>query len=88
MISGFVFPHLVYAVDTNYVADKFIGGVKEIVTSPLEYGTNINKRMNDEEQDNKLLGFFVGLVDGTGHALNKVFSGIGNILTCPFKAEE
>ncbi len=90
-ILALVFPMLLVVFLSNGVSadpgKKLADGVVDVLSSPMEYGKSINSKI-DENEPNKIIGLFVGLIDGTGQTLNKLVGGFSKIMTFPFDGEK
>ena len=71
------------AIAQHDPAEKFASGVKDLVTAPFSYGQTISDGVN--ERENKVVGFAYGIFEGTDQLIGKVFSGVVNIVTFPWK---
>jgi len=60
---------------------KLKNGVVELITSPIGFATETSALV--DESQNKLFGFFAGLISGTDYLITHSISGLVDILTFP-----
>jgi len=61
--------------------DKLKTGIKELVTAPFAIATSTSEQVT--KLDNKLLGLFAGIMEGSAKMTHQTISGVVNILTFP-----
>ena len=83
MVFAFVFFSTTSLFALPEPIQKFKGGAKDVLTSPLE----IPKYTMDEVKGShyKPLGLIGGVMKGSAHMLTKAASGVADIVTFPLK---
>ena len=72
-----------YASELPRPLDKLGHGLVDIVTSPLEIYHHTSDKVNSEDQ--KVLGFFKGLVESPFYMIKKLGGGVVDVLTFPIE---
>jgi hypothetical protein len=71
----------IYAYDLSKATDKFVNGVGEVITSPIELYDSTKAEM--DSSDHAVVGLFTGLLKAPFHMIAKAGGGAIDIATFP-----
>ena len=81
-VSSFVYAQSAQDIADQKAGDKLEKGVIQLSTSIIDipkaiYAESVNR-------DNPITGAPIGFLKGVGNTVSHIFSGLFNIITCPF----